>query len=118
MLFMRLAPALGLVGLSLFSGPVAAQPLQTTKYTYYSVSGTTSSEINSSMLRSGPRVNGSDAYAATTATTSQLGNFVQGDNCQVQNYQVRISFTRDLWPLQMSPISPPPSALMAETVSL
>ena len=89
----RLIAAFGLSCMVVLPASVAAQPVQTTIYSYYTVTGNSSAEVYNAMLRSGPRVGGSDAYAATTASTSQDGKLVQGQSCQVQNYRLKMNFT-------------------------
>ena len=75
---------------------VEAKPLQTTKYSYYPISGATAEAIYSNMLRRGPHVNGQKAYAATSATTSQDGKLLQAKSCIVQDYRLRINFVISL----------------------
>lgn len=70
-----------------------AKPVQTTKYTYYTVGGDTAQEIYNSMLRKGPRVNGAKAYAATSATTTQDGKLLQGASCSIDGYRLNLQFT-------------------------
>lgn len=70
----------------------AAKPVQTTKYTYYTVGGNTAESVYKAMLSKGPRVNGAKAYAATTATTRQDGKLMQSNACKIQDYQLRLDF--------------------------
>jgi len=72
--------------------PVAAQPVTTTKYQYYSVSGGSALEIYKTMLKRGPHVNGAKAYAATSAQSSQAGFLVQGQSCRIRDYKFSIDF--------------------------
>jgi predicted secreted Zn-dependent protease len=74
-------------------GPSAsAQPLTTTKYQYYTVSGSSAFEVYKTMLRRGPNVNGAKAYAATSAQSSQAGFLVQGKTCRIRDYKFSIDF--------------------------
>jgi predicted secreted Zn-dependent protease len=73
-----------------------ARPLFTTKYQYYSISGRTALEVYKSMLIHGPRVNGADAYAATSAQSSQTGYLVEDQNCRIRDYQFKINFVIQL----------------------
>ena len=49
------------------SVPGTAKPVETLRYTYYTVSGDTAAEIYRAMLKKGPDVNGAKAYAATAS---------------------------------------------------
>jgi predicted secreted Zn-dependent protease len=91
---MRLLSAAGVAAGLLFLIPnvAAAKPAFTTKYVYYNVSGDSASELYNAMLRRGPHVNGSKAYASTSATSSQEGRLAQGKSCQIQNYRFKIDF--------------------------
>jgi predicted secreted Zn-dependent protease len=71
---------------------VSAQPIQSTQYTYYPVSGASAQEIYKAMLHSGPRVRGEKAYAATSATTTQDGKLLQKNSCQIQDYKLKLNF--------------------------
>lgn len=83
--------AAALAGLGLGAN-VMAKPVQSTRYTYYSVSGDTAVEIYDAMIRRGPSVNGAKAYAATSATTTQDGKLLQSSSCQIQDYRLKLSF--------------------------
>jgi predicted secreted Zn-dependent protease len=89
---LRFVPLLGLALSFALAATALATPLQTTKYTYYSVTGKTAAELYKAMLRYGPHVNGAKAYAATTATSSQDGKLQQAKNCQIENYRLKIDF--------------------------
>ncbi|MBC8036696.1 MAG: DUF922 domain-containing protein [Rhizobiales bacterium] len=91
----------------LFAAGADARPLQTTKYSYYSISGTTASAIYSNMLRRGPHVNGQKAYAATSATTSQDGKLLQAKSCIVQEYRLKIDFVIRLPQIKNESVLPP-----------
>jgi predicted secreted Zn-dependent protease len=69
-----------------------AKPLQTTQYTYYTVSGDSAVEIYDAMIRRGPNVNGAKAYAATSATTTQDGKLMQSSSCQIKDYRLKLAF--------------------------
>lgn len=75
------------------AGEVSAKPHATTKYTYYPISGNSAVALYNAMIRRGPHVNGSKAYAATSATSSQRGILAQGKSCQIKNYRFSIDFT-------------------------
>ena len=70
-----------------------SKPNQTTKYTYYTISGNTPGAIYTTLVRRGPRVGGVKAYAATTAVSSQSGQLTQGKYCSLENYKFKIDFT-------------------------
>lgn len=74
------------------SAAVLAKPVQTTRYTYYTVSGDSAVEIYDAMIKRGPNVNGAKAYAATSATTTQDGKLLQSSSCQIQDYRLKLSF--------------------------
>jgi predicted secreted Zn-dependent protease len=77
--------------------PVSAKPFQKTKYKFYSINGNTPGEIYNSMIRRGPDVNGVNAYASTSATSSQDGKLIQkGKSCRVDSYTFNINFTINL----------------------
>ena len=69
------------------------KPHQTTKYTYYTISGDTPGAIYSTLVKRGPRVGGVKAYAATTAVSSQSGQLIPGKFCSLEGYQFKIDFT-------------------------
>lgn len=83
---MAAAAALG------FCAAVMAKPVQTTRYTYYTVSGDSAVEIYDAMIKRGPNVNGAKAYAATSATTTQDGKLLQSSSCQIKDYRLKLSF--------------------------
>ncbi|MFN4142574.1 DUF922 domain-containing protein [Aestuariivirga sp.] len=80
------AAALGVAGVA------AAKPVQSTKYTYYTISGDSAVEIYDAMIRKGPKVNGAKAYAATSATTTQDGQLLQGSSCRIEGYRLKLDF--------------------------
>ena len=69
------------------------KPHQTTKYTYYTISGDTPGAIYSTLVKRGPRVGGVKAYAATTAVSSQSGQLIPGKFCSLEDYRFKIDFT-------------------------
>jgi predicted secreted Zn-dependent protease len=69
------------------------KPAQTTRYTYYAISGNTPEAIYTTLVKRGPRVGGVKAYAATTAVSSQSGQLVQGKYCSLEDYRFKIDFT-------------------------
>ena len=69
-----------------------AKPVQSTKYSYYTVSGDSAAEIYSAMISRGPKVNGAKAYAATSATTTQDGKLLQGSSCKILDYRLKLDF--------------------------
>ncbi len=76
---------------------VVAKPFQKTNYKFYSIKGDSPSEIYDSMIRRGPDVNGVNAYASTSATSSQNGKLLQqGGSCRVDSYKFNINFTINL----------------------
>ena len=70
-----------------------SKPAQTTKYTYYAISGNTPGAIYTTLVKRGPRVGGVKAYAATTAVSSQSGQLMQGKYCSLEDYKFKIDFT-------------------------
>lgn len=69
-----------------------AKPSQSTKYAYYTVSGDSAVEVYNAMIRKGPKVNGTKAYAATSATTTQDGKLLQGSSCRIEDYRLKLDF--------------------------
>ena len=69
-----------------------AKPKSTTNYTYYAISGESASELYESMVRRGPHVNGSKAYASTAASAAQEGKLIQGKSCRVGDYHLSLKF--------------------------
>ena len=78
---------------SLLGKGAIGKPNQTTKYTYYAISGNTPAAIYATLVKRGPRVGGVKAYAATTAVSSQSGQLIQGQNCALDSYRFKIDFT-------------------------
>lgn len=94
---MRKVICLGLAVMASMSVHVDAKPVQKTKYKYYNINGDTPGEIYNSMIRRGPDVNGVNAYASTSATSSQDGKLIQrGNSCRVDTYIFNIDFTINL----------------------
>jgi len=83
---------LGIVCLVMGTGVATAKPVQSTRYTFYSVGGDTAEDVYSAMLRKGPRVNGAKAYAATSAVTTQDGKLLQGASCSIGDYRLKLDF--------------------------
>jgi predicted secreted Zn-dependent protease len=79
--------------LFLVNSPASAKPNHTTKYVYYSISGSTPQSIYSTLVKRGPKVGGIKAYAATTAVSSQSGQMTQGPTCEMKDYKFNIDFT-------------------------
>ncbi len=95
--FMRISVCLVTVALAALSTSATAVPNQNTKYKYYPINGDSPGEIYNSMIRRGPDVNGVNAYASTSATSSQNGKLVlQGKSCRVDDYSFKIDFTINL----------------------
>jgi predicted secreted Zn-dependent protease len=69
-----------------------AGPAFTTKYNYYKVSGDSAAGVYVSMLKRGPHVRGSKAYAATSAASSQRGKLELKNSCRIIDYQYAIDF--------------------------
>jgi predicted secreted Zn-dependent protease len=81
----------------LLVSPAAAKPDEKTRYKYYSISGNSAPAIYSAMIKRGPDVNGVNAYASTSATSSQNGRLIaQGKSCRVDGYNFKINFTINL----------------------
>jgi predicted secreted Zn-dependent protease len=78
---------------SLIGESALSKPTQTTKYTYYTISGDTPGAIYSTLVKRGPRVGGVKAYAATTAVSSQSGQLIPGKFCSLEDYRFKIDFT-------------------------
>jgi predicted secreted Zn-dependent protease len=94
---MRKLFCLSLAVVAAMSAPISAKPVQKTNYKYYTINGDTPREIYNSMIRRGPDVNGVNAYASTSATSSQDGKLIQkGNACRVDTYTFNIDFTINL----------------------
>lgn len=87
-----LPPLLGVAMAIALALPASAGPAQSTSYSFYKISGKSAAAIYAAMISNGPRVRGAEAYAATTAETTQTGKLVQGSMCQVQNYRLKLDF--------------------------
>ena len=73
-----------------------ARPKVSTKYTYYTISGSTARKLYQQMISRGPHVSGDRALAATSAETRQSGDFVSGKSCKLKNYKISLKFTMRL----------------------
>src|SRR4029078_2811090 len=84
----------GVIAAMIAAAPMiaVAAPITTTKYQYYNCSDKTAADIYSTMLSRGPHVNGEQAYASTTAQSSQAGSLIPGRSCRIRDYQLRMSF--------------------------
>ena len=87
-----LFPALAAAVMSCGVSSAVAQPSQTTKYVYYTISGDSAAKVYNAMIKRGPHVNGAKAYASTAATSSQQGKLAQGKSCEIQDYRLKIDF--------------------------
>lgn len=86
-------PTVVLAAILAFAASAAqAEPVHKTKYVYYSVSGKSAADLHRAMMRSGPRVDGAQAYASTSATARQSGDLMQGSSCRIANYSVKLDF--------------------------
>ncbi len=94
---MRKSVVVGLAVTAVLSSPLAARPLEKTNYKYYVIKGDSPGEIYTSMIRRGPDVNGVNAYASTSAVSSQNGKLIQqGKSCRIDDYKFNINFTINL----------------------
>ena len=96
----------GLALCMLLPGGAEAKPVQSTKYVFYNVGGTTASSVYSAMLARGPNVNGAKAYAATSAVSSQDGKLAQTTSCVIEDYRVKIDFVIKLPKLKNEAVLP------------
>lgn len=97
MVFMKKSGLVGLAVLAALSNSASARPLEKTNYKYYTIKGDSPAEIYNSMIRRGPDVNGVNAYASTSATSSQNGKLIQqGKSCRIDDYKFNINFTINL----------------------
>lgn len=87
--------AAGLVSVSATHTALAKPQVRTT-FKFYPVKGRTAAEIYTSMVSSGPNVDGMDAYASTNATSEQSGRLVKTGSCRVSDYSFRFDFTINL----------------------
>jgi predicted secreted Zn-dependent protease len=86
-----------LAAITLVVSPASAKPQDKTKYKYYTISGNSAPAIYMAMIKRGPDVNGVNAYASTSATSSQNGRLIaQGKSCRVDSYKFNIDFTINL----------------------
>ncbi len=88
-----LAGMIGAMALPQASHEATAKPAVKTKYTYYTISGTSARNLYQQMISRGPHVSGDRALAATRAETRQSGDFVMRKSCRVKNYKIGINFT-------------------------
>lgn len=94
---MQKSVVVGLAVVAVLSSPLAARPFEKTNYKYYAIKGDSPGEIYTSMIRRGPDVNGVNAYASTSATSSQNGKLIQqGKSCRIDDYKFNINFTINL----------------------
>ncbi len=70
-----------------------AAPAFSTKYVYYKVSGDSAAGVYISMLKRGPHVKGSKAYAETLMESSQRGKLELKNSCRIIDYQYSAAFT-------------------------
>jgi len=91
-MFVKWAIAAAVAASALGLGVAWSKPLQSTKYSYYTVSGDSAVEVYNAMISRGPKVNGAKAYAATSATTTQDGKLLQGSSCKILDYRLKLDF--------------------------
>ncbi len=85
-----------LVSTGFLAGPALTQPHQSTKYSYYSISGDTPVSIYSTMISRGPRVGGVKAYAKTLAISTPYVQIIQGATCQLKDFRLNFAFDINL----------------------
>lgn len=91
---MNKSVVVGLAVATVLSSASIAQPIEKTAYKYYTIRGDSPGEIYNSMIRRGPDVNGVNAYASTSAISSQNGKLIQqGKSCRIEDYKFNINFT-------------------------
>jgi predicted secreted Zn-dependent protease len=95
------------VALAAFTGAALAKPAEVTKYTYYTITGTTALEVYRAMQRRGPNVKGAKAYASTAATAVQNGKLLQASSCTVVDYRIKLDFVIKLPRISNEKILPP-----------
>ena len=79
------------------SAPVAAETVQTTRYSSYPVSGGSPAEIYRSILKRGPSIDGTKAIAATKAQVVQTHTLQQGtSSCKVTQFRLAFHFNVQL----------------------
>lgn len=84
-----------------------AKPVETLRYSYYTVSGDTAEAIYRAMLRRGPRVKGAKAYASTSAVTTRESKLQQGSACRIVDYRLRLDFVMKLPRIKNETVLPP-----------
>ncbi len=85
--------AVSIAAIVTFPANAAAKPRVSTKYTYYSISGSDANRIYRQMVSRGPHVAGSRALASTTVKTQHGGSMVSGTRCRVNKYTIDMQFT-------------------------
>lgn len=86
----RLAPSLLL---ALAAQPASSAVISTTQIAYFTVGGSTSTEIFRSILSYGPRVGGSQSIASIGTRAVQDGGLKQsGGACHVTGYSIHLTF--------------------------
>jgi predicted secreted Zn-dependent protease len=73
-------------------GEAQARPQVSTSYTYYPVSGSSAIDLYNAMIRRGPHVNGSQAYAMTSFAPDSKVSIIPGKTCRV-HFQFKLKFT-------------------------
>src|SRR5690242_10917394 len=84
-----------LVTILALGGETLARPQVSTRYTYYSVSGSNAIDLYNAMIRRGPHANGSKAYATTTLASGGKVSVIPGKSCRI-HFQFALSFTMRL----------------------
>ena len=73
-----------------------AQPHQATHYSYYGISGNSPGSIYTTMISRGPKVGGVKAYAKTLAISTPVIKMVQGNTCQIRQFDINFTFDINL----------------------
>ncbi len=87
----------GVVAATLTAAPGQANPISSTQYKYYTISGVNAAALHQSMVVRGPSLKGDKSYAATEVTGSLGGSLLGGRNgCLLQNHRMKLDFTMRL----------------------
>ncbi len=88
--------AASLIVSSIVCGAALSQPLNSTKYTYYTISGNNAGAIYATMVNRGPRVGGVKAYAKTSAISTPSAQIIPGKTCKLKDYKMNFAFNINL----------------------
>lgn len=82
--------------MTMIAGSAVATTTNSTRYSYFKISGQSAHEVYSSLMSHAKGPGGHDAYATTSTKISQNAQYSIGKTCRIKNYQMNLAFNINL----------------------